>query len=353
MSRSSSNLARRRFLKLAGYGAAVSTVATKGWGETTDPLTVSGTTLTSEQVRTVVDKLNGPEGPTTLADGRVAFVARPGNVLLVNGNGEVETLASELGLVVGTASDRANHVLYVCKMDPARMPRPPGAATPSNAAPPSPPSGALPGAAILKIDLASKAMSVLYAECDGKPLAGPNKIAVDRWGDLWISDVFEGTVYNARTDGSAIRRAVATLPGAHGITLSPDSETLYVSNEERVAAFSITGRGQLAMVGGSARSRVVVEYAHKWRADGIRTQANGDLVLAAWDQGLIVVSADGKPLSQIRIDGQGISNFAFGGEARRTIYATTNKAGSGAGTGPASTGELVAFDWPQAGPRDF
>ena len=376
MQASVESLDRRRFLELAAATAVASGLAkvVHAAEHPVPPLRLplsQTVTLPASAVRVVVDQLSGPEGPTVLADGRIAFIARPGKVIVTTPQGQSEVFASDQGLIVGTAVG-AHHenALYVCKMDPTRIPRlamapgpsAPGAAGSGGPSPGgAPPAAAMralsggkaaPGAAILKLDLATRQIAPLYTHCDGRPLGGPNKMAADSWGDLWITDVFDGALYWARTDGSAIHRMVSPLPGAHGITLSPDRRTVFVSSEERMVAFDIIGRGQLAMQGDQPRSRTVVEFAANSRVDGIRTEASGNLVLACSDKGLIVLSALGRALSQTVIQGLGISNLVFGGKGERTVYATANEGTGEAGGGSVQgVGKLVAFDWPRAGLR--
>jgi gluconolactonase len=339
---------RRRFLGLTALGLAACALRPLARGG--EGATSRSQSIPESAFKVLAQNLSAPEGPSVLADGRVAFVARPGNVIAVAPDGTSETLASSLGLVVGTRRVQADpDALLICRMDPARLPKMGGAPSPagghsrSGAAP----SEAQLGGAILRLDLATRAVTALYTHSEGSPLAGPNKMVADEWGDLWITDVFDGVLYWARADGSAIRRAVSALPGAHGITLSPDRRTVYVSSDERMVSFRIATRGELEAENNQPRSTLVAQLNPEWRVDGIRTQADGNIVMACWGEGMIVLSPAGKVLSMTKLAGLAVTNFVFGGTDRHTIYATTNIAGAGP-PGP-GTGKVIALRWPQPG----
>jgi gluconolactonase len=338
---------RREFLSLTVLGLGACALGRPARG-------VESLTLQPQSAfKVLAQNLSGPEGPSVLADGRVAFVARPGNVIAVAPDGTSATLASSLGLVVGTARVRADpDALLICRMDPSRLPKMAGAPSPagthaqtsSAAAAQSSPN---PGGAILRLDLRTKSVTSLYTQCEGRPLAGPNKVAVDEWGDLWITDVFDGALYWARADGSSIRRAVAPLSGAHGITFSPDRRTIYVSSDERMESFRIVKRGHLDTKSSQPRSTLITRLDPKWRVDGIHTQADGNIVMACWSEGLIVLAPSGEVLSMTKLADLAVTNFVFGGADRRTIYATTNA--SGHGPPEPGTGKIIALRWPRPG----
>jgi gluconolactonase len=230
-------------------------------------------------------------------------------------------------------------------MDLSRIPPPPGNSP--GAVTPRPATGGLAGGAILKLDLNTKRITPLYTQCDGHALVGPNKLVLDEWGDLWITDVLEGSLYWARADGSSIRRVVSSLPGAHGIALGPDLRTVYVSSDAQVVAFTISGRGLLAGGRLRPRSRVVAVLNPTWRVDGIRTQADGTIVMADWSEGLIAMTPSGTVLSITRLPGLSIANFVFGGADMRTMYATVSETNAG---GPGhGIGKIVMLPWPRPG----
>src|SRR6202034_1869123 len=108
---------------------------------------------------------------------------------------------------------------------------------------------------IEQVDPGSGVIKVLYDNCDGVPLKGPNDIVFDRSGGCWFTDLGKiygrlmdrGAVYYARADGSLIKEAIFPILTPNGVGLSPDGRTLYVTETEtsRVWSFAITGEGQV------------------------------------------------------------------------------------------------------------
>jgi hypothetical protein len=79
----------------------------------------------------------------------------------------------------------------------------------------APPGEAKLGGAILRLDLATKAVTSLYTHSEGSPLAGPNKMVGDEWGDLWITDVFTPPLtLRAKVPQGPARASVSGPPGA-------------------------------------------------------------------------------------------------------------------------------------------
>src|SRR5438093_229288 len=86
-----------------------------------------------------------------------------------------------------------------------------------------------------RVDLKTGKVEVLYKECDGHPLRGPNDIVFDRSGGFWFTDhgkVRERErdrtgVYYAKPDGSMIREAIFPIDSPNGVGLSPDEKKLY------------------------------------------------------------------------------------------------------------------------------
>jgi gluconolactonase len=80
------------------------------------------------------------------------------------------------------------------------------------------------------VDLATGRVEVLYRECGGVPLCGPNDLVFDGHGGFWFTDLGKvrarsmdrGAVYYARTDGSGIREAIFPIMTPNGVGLSPD-----------------------------------------------------------------------------------------------------------------------------------
>lgn len=298
--------------------------------------------IAATDIQIMAEGFSGVEGPSLLSDGTVVFMGGRDGLVGVSPGGQKQSVVSPLA-AVGTALARSqNNILYATRMDMTRVTGGPG--TPLK---PRDPNSTAPGGAILRIDLSTKAVTPLYEKFNGELLVGPNKVAVDDAGDLWFTDVLEGWLYWGKSDGSELRR-IAAFPVAHGITLSPDHRTVYVSSEEKLVSFKITGRGTVAMDGNMPKMTVVMELDPKWNVDGIRTEQNGNIVLTASD-GLIVVSPKGEIVSQTKLPGLHITNLVFGGAGRQTLYLTARDANAPRTSN--TSGKLIAIKWPQPGAK--
>jgi gluconolactonase len=297
-------------------------------------------TARRQDLTVLAQGFRSPEGPTVLPNGSVAFSTLSGDVMTVSPTGQLGTLISALPGVIGTVlGARRENALYIAKYDAEHAKLIQGR---DNGAQRASEKGA-----ILRLDLHSRTVTTLYTQWDEQPLQGPNDLLIDSHGDLWFTDYFAPALYWARTDGSAIRRMVYPLPDANGIALSPDRRSLYLVSEGKLVVFSITGRGQLAQDAETTQVKTLATLDPKWRVDGIKTEAGGNIVLACWEDGLVVISPKGEVLSQTRLPGLGVSNFVFGGRRLRTVYMTTTVDGTGANGVP--QGRVVAMPWPRPG----
>ncbi len=310
------------------------------------------------RARTLADGIRGPEGTSVLPDGSVTCVEfTAGNLLRITERGEREVLCAPGPGVVGTALG-LDGALYVVKLDPVRFARghrsialprtssQPQHITPSGAESGTGDAAAAPSPArILRLDLKTRALHTLYTACDGEPLTGPDDLVVDRWGDLWVSDMIDNCVYWCRPDGTSIRRVIVDVPGINGIALSPDHTRLYIIGHGRLLAYDIVGRGALATADGRPRAHeLAVLPPNVHLPDGMRTERDGNIVCACWGDGLYVYRPDGGLLSSMALPGLRIINLCFGGPDLRTAYLA-------AVPPDGMTGMLLAMPWPRPGMR--
>ena len=116
------------------------------------------------------------------------------------------------------------------------------------------------GGRIERVDLDTGEVTVLYTECDGNPLMGPNDLVFDAEGGMWFTDHGKirarerdhGGVYYAAPDGSSIREVIYPIESPNGIGLSPEGDRVYVAETHtgRVYWWPVDGPG----VVGRARS---------------------------------------------------------------------------------------------------
>ena len=112
------------------------------------------------------------------------------------------------------------------------------------------------GGRIERVDLATGEVTVLYRECDGHELIGPNDLVFDETGGFWFTDhgrwrerdKTHGGLYYARPDGSEIREVVYPLDGPNGVGLSPDGKRVYAAETYagRLFAWDLAGPGEVA-----------------------------------------------------------------------------------------------------------
>ncbi|MGC3980852.1 MAG: SMP-30/gluconolactonase/LRE family protein [Steroidobacteraceae bacterium] len=316
-------------------------------------------TLSDSQVKVVGTGIVAPEGPTVLPDGSVAMVEfSPGNIVSVHPDGTREVITHPGSGVVGTVLGK-DGALYVAKLDTSAFMRRananPPAADGMNAAPAAegmagaPPASsgmsAMDGtpSAILRIDLNTKQVSKLYTELDGRPIGSPNDLAVDEWGDLWITEQITPGIVYAHADGSQIKLVVSGVKGINGIALSPNKRTLYVMNDSKLTAYEITGRGTLKSEQGKPVAKVLVDWPKTLHEpDGIKTEANGNILLASWEDGIVRYSPSGKLLSQIIVPNLQVINIAFSPRDKNALYLAAHPVNN-------MSGMLVKIPWDAAG----
>jgi gluconolactonase len=296
----------------------------------------------------VASGLQFPEGPVAMPDGTVLCTElRRATVDRVHPNGTVEVVASPGGSPNGLAIG-PDGAVYVCNSGGWDFHEVMGMTIPVSHLP-----SHHSGGRIERIDLASGDVKVLYAECDGNPLIGPNDIVFDTEGGMWFTDHGRhrerdktlGGVYYAQPDGSSIREVLYPLDSPNGIGLSPDGSRLYVAETHtgRVYAWNITAPG-VADTGnplGGPGGELLCGLPHMQLFDSLGIDGDGNVVVATLVTGaLTVISPGGEVLDQVLLGDPMVTNVCFGGDELRTAYATLS-----------GTGRLVSFEWPRPGLR--
>jgi gluconolactonase len=296
--------------------------------------------------REVAAGLAFPEGPIALQDGAVLVVEIAGGRLTrISPSGEKQTIA-ELGGGPNGAAIGPDGKCYVCNnggfswhKDETGYLRPTGRA------------GDYKTGRIEQVDLGSGAVKVLYDNCDGLPLKGPNDLVFDRSGGFWFTDLGKtygrlmdrGAVYYARTDGSLIKEAIFPVLTPNGVGLSPDGRTLYVAETEtsRLWSFAIIGEGEVEKAPWPSPNggKLVHGLPGYQRFDSMAVEANGDICVATLVRGGISVFSPSGELAEFHQAPEAYcTNICFGGERMRTAFITLSGAG-----------RLIAVDWPRPG----
>jgi gluconolactonase len=192
-------------------------------------------------------------------------------------------------------------------------------------------------------------VAVLADSYDGQPFSRPNDLIVARDGGVYFTDpgLTAGQAetlvqrYNGRPLGPRLPPAVYYIPPGgqavrieenmirpNGIQLSPDEQTLYVSdsNGEHVIAWDIQSDGLVAnrrdfgtLTGRSTRDNGLGGV--KTYADGMAIDNDGRLYVATGG-GVEVLSPQGEHVGTIpvRCLPRDCQNVAFGGPDKQTLY---------------------------------
>lgn len=295
----------------------------------------------------IASGLRFPEGPVALPDGDVLCVElERRTVTRVRPDGSVDVVAepggSPNGLAVGP--DGAGYVANSGGWGFVRL----GELTFTEAFQPDDYSGGR----IERVDLATGAVTVLYRECDGHPLVGPNDLVFDETGGFWFTDHGKwrprdrthGGLYYARADGSAITEVVHPLEAPNGVGLSPDGSRLYVAETftGRIWAWDLAGPGRIADASGFGPhgATLVAGLPGFQLLDSLAVDAEGHVVVGTLvNGGLTDIAPDGT-VEHVPLPDPLVTNVCFGGEGLRTAYVTLS-----------ATGRLVSLPWPRPGLR--
>ena len=300
------------------------------------------------ELRTVADGLMFPEGPIAMPDGSVLLVEiRRGTLTRVFPDGRAEVVAETGGGPNGAALGPDGRI-YICNNggfewldEPGGLTRPNGQARDYS------------GGRIEAVDLGTGAVEVLYTECEGRPLKGPNDIVFDGEGGFWFTDLgkvrddersWDRTgIHYARADGSVITEAAFPLITPNGIGLSPDDSVLYVAETQtgRLWAFDIESPGVLKkQPWPSPHGGRLVNQTHGYRTlDSLALDAAGNICVATlMDPGISVFRADGSGLEHVAMPDPYTTNICFGGPDLCTAFITQSR-----------EGRLLSCQWPVAG----
>ena len=298
--------------------------------------------------RTVAKGLRFPEGPVAMADGSVLLVEiERATLSRVDQQGRIEVVAHTGGGPNGAALG-PDGICYLCNnggfrwhYDADGSMRPAGRADEYS------------GGRIERVDLSTGKIELLYSECDGVPLKGPNDIVFDGKRGFWFSDLGKvygrqmdrGAVYYARTDGSLIREAVFPITTPNGVGLSPDGNLLYVAETEtsRLWSFRIIGEGELDKLPWPSPhgGKLVAGLPGYQRFDSMAIEKDGNICVATLMRGgVTVISPAGQVLEFHEAPEYYCTNLAFGGVGMRKAYVTLS-----------GHGHLLEVEWPRPGLR--
>jgi len=191
----------------------------------------------------------------------------------------------------------------------------------------------------------------LYIACEGVRLSAPNDLVFDAEGNFYFTDPVHrdpkireslnvptkrrGSVYYATPDGAYIRRVATDLQHPNGIGLTPDGKTLLVAETfaASLCAFPVRAPGKLG------ERQPFAALPPDYYPDGFCLDEKGYvLVCGVIGGGIIVFDPDGTQIDLIPGADRLVTNVAFGGPDRSTLYVTES-----------GLGRVVAREWPRLG----
>ena len=279
---------------------------------------------------TVVARTSFLEGPAVDAAGDLFFSDLIGNrILKMTPQGAVSVFRADSGRTNGNTFDAAGRLISCegAEQGPGGRRR------------------------IVRTDMKTGELTVLTDRYEGKRYNAPNDVCVDVHGRIWFTDPYYGedvdslemgaeAVYRIDPDGRVTR--VVSQPDIarpNGIAITPDAKTLYLidshpraGGSRKVWAFEVSADGALS------GKRLVYDFAPGRGGDGMRLDVQGNLWVAAGITiprtsgetadvlpGIYVLTPVGKLLGRIPIPEDVITNLAFGGHDRKTLYVTAGK----------------------------
>ncbi len=296
------------------------------------------------EFRVITEGLRFPEGPIAMPDGSVLVVEIARGTLSRVDNGKVEVIA-QLGGGPNGAAIGPDGQCYVCNNGGFKWIEAGNRLFPGE----EPESYA--GGRIEKVNLTTGAIEVLYTNCQGLPLRGPNDIVFDAHGGFWFTDHGKTRarerdrtgVFYAKADGSHIEEVIFPLEGPNGIGLSPDEDELYVAETPtgRLWAYQLAGPGRLK---GERRDkpdggRLVPGRSGYFLFDSLALDAEGNVCVATIiDGGITTLKPRGGEPEFVAMPDLVTTNICFGGRDLTTAFVTLS-----------STGQLVSLPWSRPG----
>ncbi|MBI2808615.1 MAG: SMP-30/gluconolactonase/LRE family protein [Planctomycetes bacterium] len=281
------------------------------------------------------------EGPAVDGKGNVFFSDIAGNrILKMDPKGKIDVWRADSGRTNGNAFD-AHGRLISCEGNEQGEGR----------------------RRIVRTDMKTGKITVLTDKYHGKRYNSPNDVCVDSRGRVWFTDPYYGPHRDQmEMDIEGVYRIDPVSPPTpfpkgkrspkvfhvltqkevqrpNGIAVSPDDKTLYVvdshpkpGGNRKVWGFDIATDGSLS------KRRLIYDFGKGRGGDGMRLDVKGNLWVAAGisvkrgpgetldnPPGVYVISPKGKLLGVIPIPENLITNLAFGGPQRKTLYVTAGK----------------------------
>jgi gluconolactonase len=293
---------------------------------------------------TIATGLAFPEGPIYMPDGSIVIVELAGGIVSRIDRSGRKTIIAEPGGSPNGAAMGPGGFLYVCNSGGFHWEAIEGILQSPRAA------DDYSGGRIERIDINSGKIEILYRECDGIPLKGPNDLVFDKTGGFYFTehgkrrrrDMDIGAIYYAKADGSMIKEVAFPCESPNGIGLSSDESTLYSAETKtgNLWAYDIISPGVVKSV--PPHGGRYLKGPHRFTSyDSLAVEHNGNIcVTNLVDGGIAVIAPDGSPIEFVDLPDPITTNICFGGSDLMTAFVTLS-----------GTGRLISMPWPRRGLR--
>lgn len=203
---------------------------------------------------------------------------------------------------------------------------------------------------VVRTDIKTDEMTVLTERYQGARYNSPNDVVVDSqeriyftdpcYGDRSIMEMEVEGVYRIEPDGAVTRiLQQPAIQRPNGLAITPDDTTLYLvdsnpnpGGNRKIWAFDLQADGTLT------NQRLIFDFSPGRGGDGMRLDVEGNLWIAGGinrvrregettdnPAGVCIVSPAGKLLGHIPVPEDLVTNLAFGGPDKKTLYITAGK----------------------------
>ncbi|MFS0755137.1 SMP-30/gluconolactonase/LRE family protein [Noviherbaspirillum sp. 1P10PC] len=185
---------------------------------------------------------------------------------------------------------------------------------------------------LMLCDIASGAVRPYLTRRNSESFKGINDLVFDSRGNLYFTDQGQtgmhdptGRLYRLHSNGQ-LDLLLSNAPSPNGLALSPDEKVLYlaVTRGNAVWRLPLLDDGSVAKVG-----QFFTSYGPSG-PDGLAVDQQGRVIVAnpglgyAW-----VLNHRAEPVLVLRsTEGMSLTNVAFGGAGRKTLYCTESVSGS-------------------------
>jgi gluconolactonase len=309
-------------------------ISSSGGSSMTDPkiarqLPLPAQLLAEGSTLTTATTIAFTEGPAVDSDESVYFSDIPNNrIMKLSAGGELSVFRADSGRTNGNLFDQQGRLVSCegSEMGPGGRRR------------------------IVRTDLRTGQITVLTERYQGVRYNSPNDLAIDGHGRIYFTDPCYGDrsimemeiegVYRIDPDDSVTRvLAQPAIQRPNGIAISPDDKTLYlVDSNPNPGGNRAIWSFDLQPDGSVSNQRLVYDFAPGRGGDGMRLDVQGNLWIAGgvnWARregettvnptGIYVITPAGKLAGHIPVPEDRISNLAFGGPEKKTLYITAGK----------------------------